>query len=76
MNKKLTILVGIILSSSLSYAYIDPGTAGAVAGSIWPFILMILGAIGGFLAKIFWHPIKRFFTKKSDAKKNGKKTKK
>lgn len=43
----------------LTIAYIDPGTGGAVAGSIWPFILMLLGAIGAFFVKWFIRPIKK-----------------
>lgn len=38
--------------------YIDPGTGGMVIGSVWPVILVVLGAIGGFFVKIFYKPIK------------------
>ena len=48
----------IIASSTAVLAYIDPGTGSAIAGSIWPFILMILGAIGAFFAKWLFKPIK------------------
>jgi hypothetical protein len=45
----------------LTIAYIDPGTGSAVAGSLWPFILMILGVIGAFFVKWFIRPIKRIW---------------
>ena len=45
----------------LTIAYIDPGTGSAVAGSIWPFILMILGAIGAFFVKWLVKPIKKIW---------------
>lgn len=48
----------LIISSTAVLAYIDPGTGSAVAGSLWPFILMILGAIGAFFVKWFFKPIK------------------
>ena len=38
--------------------YIDPGTGGMVVGSVWPMVLLILGAIGGFFVKWFYKPIK------------------
>jgi hypothetical protein len=52
---------GLILFSTSAVAYIDPGTGSAVAGSIWPIILMILGAIGAFFAKWFIKPIKKIW---------------
>ncbi len=48
----------IIVSSTAVLAYIDPGTGSAIAGSVWPFILMILTAIGAFFVKWFFKPIK------------------
>lgn len=40
--------------------YIDPGTGGMIiGGTIWPFIVAIFAAIGAFLAKVFWEPIKK-----------------
>ncbi len=52
------LLVLINLYSVL--AYIDPGTAGTIiGGSIWPFILGVLVAIGAFFVKYFFKPIKR-----------------
>ena len=43
----------------MNYNYIDPGTTGIVVGSVWPAVLAALAAIAGFLAKVFWKPIKR-----------------
>jgi hypothetical protein len=53
------LLVGLLLSAYPVLAYIDPGTGSAVAGSIWPIILMIIGAIGAFFAKYFIRPVKQ-----------------
>lgn len=44
--------------------YLDPGTGSAIVGSLWPMVLAIFSAIGIFLTKIFWKPIKNIFTKK------------
>ncbi len=52
------IAFSLLLNALLVSAYIDPGTGNAIAGSIWPFILMILGAIGAFFVKYFFKPIK------------------
>jgi len=38
--------------------YIDPGTGGMVIGSVWPLMLAILVAIGGFFGKWFYKPLK------------------
>jgi hypothetical protein len=44
--------------------YIDPGTTGVIiGGAIWPFIVAVLAAVGGFLVKVFWNPIKGFFSR-------------
>ena len=43
--------------------YIDPGTGGMIiGGAIWPFIVAVFAAIGGFFVKFFWKPIKRGLT--------------
>ena len=53
-----------ILLSKITLAYIDPGTTGMIiGGSIWPFILIILGAIGGFFGKFLFKPTKKVFRK-------------
>ena len=54
-------LVSFLLSSSIISAYIDPGTGIAIAGSAWSAIYGVLIVAGAFLAKVFIHPIKRFF---------------
>ncbi len=59
MKKTAAILLSIGLSVGMALAYIDPGTGGLIAGSLWPLILGILGAIGGFFAKYLFKPIKR-----------------
>ncbi len=43
--------------------YIDPGTGGMLVGSIWPMILTVLAAIGGFFAKWFYKPVKNWLLK-------------
>jgi hypothetical protein len=44
--------------------YIDPGTVGAVVGgSIWPVIAAAFAAIGAFLIKYFWNPLKMAIAK-------------
>jgi len=42
---------------------VDPGTGGMIIGSIWPFILAILAAIGGFFLRYFFKPSKKIFLK-------------
>ena len=70
-KKKLKYLIPmILLGAKLCFGYIDPGTTGMIiGGSIWPFILGIFVAIGGFFVKYFklikrglmrlWQKIKR-----------------
>jgi hypothetical protein len=55
------IFVSFLLSLSFISAYIDPGTGIAIAGSAWGAIYGVILIIGAFLAKVFIHPIKRFF---------------
>ncbi len=67
MNKTIktaTLIVITTTTASNALAYIDPGTATTIiGGSIWPFIVMVGAAIGGFFVKYFWYPIKNFFSK-------------
>ena len=58
MKKIIILTLSIIIVANSVSAYIDPGTTGMIiGGSIWPFILVILTAIGGFFLK-FFRPIK------------------
>ena len=58
--KKLIIFLIILLNVKFTIAYIDPGTAGTIiGGSIWPIILAVFAAVGGFFIKYFYNPIKR-----------------
>ena len=51
----------LLLAVEKVQAYIDPGTAGMIIStSIWPFILALSAAIGGFMLKYFLKPIKKF----------------
>ena len=60
MIKKIILIVVLLLQMELAFAYIDPGTAGMIiGGGIWPWIVAIMAAIGGFLLKFFFRPIKR-----------------
>jgi hypothetical protein len=52
------------LSKMNKKGYIDPGTGGMILGSVWPFILLALGAVAAFFLKIFYNPLKRLFTGK------------
>lgn len=59
MSKKILLFFVGVLGLKTATAYIDPGTGGMIVSSIWPFILGILAAIGGFFIKYFFKPIKR-----------------
>ena len=55
-------LIGL-LNIHAVFAYIDPGTGGALLGSIWPFIVSIFAVIAGFFVKVFFKPIKNTFSR-------------
>ena len=57
--KKALILFTTLTLIPAATAYIDPGTGGMIAGSVWPFIIGIITAIGGFFVRYFFKPIKR-----------------
>jgi len=62
-NFLLTAIVLFTIVSPLSVsAYIDPGTAGMIAGglggTLWALILTAFAATTGILVKYFWEPIK------------------
>ena len=59
IRRILLIISLLIVNSTISLAYIDPGTGGMIAGSIWPMIVGVLTAIGGFCVRYFFKPIKR-----------------
>ncbi|MBA3064252.1 hypothetical protein FP803_02330 [Candidatus Woesearchaeota archaeon] len=63
LQKFCFLVLGILLCTTKVSAYVDPGTGGMIIGSIWPFILAILAAIGGFFFKYFFKPIKKTFLK-------------
>ncbi|OIO61666.1 hypothetical protein AUJ83_04455 [Candidatus Woesearchaeota archaeon CG1_02_33_12] len=63
LYKKLILVSAILLCTLKVSAYIDPGTGGMIIGSVWPFILAILAAIGGFFFRYFFKPIKKTFLK-------------
>jgi flagellar motor component MotA len=71
-KKKLINIFVILYCVQISFAYIDPGTATAVAGSIWPLLLVFLAFIGGFFVKYFIKPIKLLFMKNKKDKKDEK----
>jgi len=58
--------------SNYAMSYIDPGTGSIIISSIWPFILAFFSAIGAFIIKVFWKPIKQ---KILNFKKNKKRKK-
>ena len=59
----LALFIYIIALSNTTLAYLDPGTGGAIIGSIWPLIVIIFSTIGAFIVKWFWNPIKKVFSK-------------
>ena len=59
----ITATLTCLFSMKIAAAYVDPGTGAAIIGSIWPLIVAFFSAIGAFLIKIFWKPIKGFFSK-------------
>ena len=63
LYKKLILVSAILLCTLKVSAYIDPGKGGMIIGSVWPFILAILAAIGGFFFRYFFKPIKKTFLK-------------
>jgi len=63
LQKSCFLVLAILLCTIKVSAYVDPGTGGMIIGSIWPFILGILAAIGGFFLKYFFKPIKKTFLK-------------
>ena len=66
------IFTGLIFLSTNVLAYINPGTGGAIIGSLWPLILVFFSALGAFIVKWFWKPIKRTFSKVLSPIKNSK----
>lgn len=52
----------LVLTKSVS-AYLFPGTAAQLIGSLWPLILAFFMTICAFLVKIFWKPIKKGISK-------------
>ena len=58
--KLFSILLICLITLKNVLAYIDPGTTGMIiGGSIWPFILAVYAAIGGFFLKFFFKPVKK-----------------
>ena len=53
---------GILLSNSV-LAYIDPSTGGILFNTIWPLIVAFFAVVGAFIAKWFWNPLKRIYSK-------------
>lgn len=73
MKKELFVLsinfVGFICITKNVAAYLDPGTGGAIVGTIWPLMLALFSAIGVLLMKYFWNPIKKKVSKLRIGKK-------
>ena len=68
MRKKYCFLImgaiGVFVLNNSAFAYLDPGTGSAIAGSIWPLIVAFFSAIGAFFVRKFWNPIKGIFSRK------------
>ena len=64
ISKRIILLIlSTIINSTSILAYIDPGTGGMIAGSVWPFVVGILATIGAFFSKSLFRPIKKMFFK-------------
>ena len=73
LQKSCLLVSAILLYTIKVSAYVDPGTGGMIIGSVWPFILAILAAIGGFFLRYFFKPIKKTFLKSWELIKKSKK---
>lgn len=73
LEKFCFLVLAILLCTIKVSAYVDPGTGGMIIGSIWPFILAILAAIGGFFFRYLIKPIKKIFLKLWKLTKKSKK---
>lgn len=58
-KRRYLLLICVLINVGTTLAYIDPGTGGMIASSVWPIILSIFGAIGIFLTKYFYRPVKK-----------------
>jgi len=63
MRKIIIVSIIGLVNVQIAMAYIDPGTGGALIGSIWPFIVSIFAVIAGFFVKVFFKPIKNTFSR-------------
>ena len=41
--------------------YLDASTGGMILGSMWQLLVGLFTALGIWLVKVFWNPIKKFF---------------
>ncbi|GEM_PF-2482099 len=73
LQKSCFLALAILLCTTSASAYVEPGTGGMIIGSVWPFILAILVAIGGFFLKYFFKPIKKTLLKLWKLTKKSKK---
>ncbi len=65
MKKNALLITGFLLTN-WAYAYLDPGTGSAIAGSLWPALLAFFSAVVAFALKYFWNPIKNLFSRKKE----------
>lgn len=63
VHRWIIVATSLLLSIETAFSYLDPGTGGAILGSLWPLLVAIFAAIGAFLTKYFWKPIKGVFSK-------------
>lgn len=62
--KKIIFFVMFFATTSYSYGYIDPGTTTTlIGGGIWPWLLALFSAIGVFVVKFVFKPVKSFIQK-------------
>jgi len=73
LQRSFFLALAILLCTTKVSAYVDPGTGGMIIGSVWPFILAILAAIGGFFLRYFFKPIKKTLLKLWKLTKKSKK---
>ena len=68
MKKFLLIILFIFLSTSRSYAYLDPGTFTIIIN----FFIALIAGISTYLI-LFWEKIKNLFSKKNKKKNENEK---
>ena len=59
----LTPILFLLLIIPCSYSYIDPGTGGMIASSVWTWITGILGFFLGLFVLLVVSPVKKMISR-------------